>query len=55
MPDATPDLDRIVAVSRKLSRPYRVDAGDGFKLKNIDPADTAGLGDEDKPRAKDCT
>ncbi len=35
---------------RKLLAPYRVEAGKGFRLKDHDPADTAGL-PEDKPRA----
>jgi len=48
------DLDRIVAVSRKLSRPYRIDNGAKFRLKDVDPGDTAWLGDEDKPRAKEA-
>jgi len=45
------DLKRIVKVSRKLSRPYRIDHGRGFRLKDIDPADTGALGSEDKQPA----
>ena len=33
-------------------RPYRVTKGSGFRLKDIDPADTQGMGDEHKPRAQ---
>jgi PPK2 family polyphosphate:nucleotide phosphotransferase len=47
------DLDRIIKVARKLSRPYAV-TGDGkFRLRDIDPADTGELESEDKPRAKE--
>ncbi len=46
-----PDLERVAKVARKLSRPYRIDRGRGFRLKDIDPADTGALGREDKPRA----
>ena len=46
-----PDLERIVKAARKLSRPYRIDRGRGFRLKDCDPADTGALGREDKPRA----
>ena len=52
MADVTPDLDRIVKVAGKLSRPYRIDNGRKFRLKDIDPGDTGGLGAEDKPRAQ---
>jgi PPK2 family polyphosphate:nucleotide phosphotransferase len=48
------DLDRIVKVARKLSRPYAV-TGDGkFRLRDIDPADMGELESEDKPRAKEA-
>ena len=33
--------------------PYRVTKGSGFRLKDIDPADTQGMGDEHKPRAQE--
>ena len=51
MANDQPDLKRIVKVSRKLSRPYRIDRGRGFKLKDIDPGDTGALDTEDKPEA----
>jgi PPK2 family polyphosphate:nucleotide phosphotransferase len=34
-------------------RPYRVTGASGFRLRNIDPADTQGMGDEHKPRAQE--
>ncbi len=48
------ELDKVVKAARKLSRDYRVTAGKGFKLKDIDPGDTAWLEKEDKPRAKEA-
>jgi PPK2 family polyphosphate:nucleotide phosphotransferase len=47
------ELDRIIKVSRKLARPYCITNGMKVRLGNIDPADTGGLGSEDKPRAKE--
>ena len=44
---------RIIKMARKLSRPYRVADGSGFRLKDIDPGDTLDLKAEDKPRAKE--
>jgi hypothetical protein len=49
-----PDLARVVKISREFSRPYRIEHGNKFKLKDYDPADTAHLGSEDKPRAKEA-
>src|SRR5262245_12464473 len=39
---------------RKFTKPFRVTKGDGFRLKEFDPADTLGMGEEDKPRAKEA-
>ncbi|MCC7326587.1 MAG: polyphosphate kinase 2 family protein [Burkholderiales bacterium] len=50
----TPDLGRIVQGARRLSRPYRVDNGRKFRLQDVDPGDTGGLGAEDKPRAREA-
>lgn len=38
---------------RKFIKPYRIETGKGFRLRDIDPADTAGLDSEFKPRAKE--
>jgi len=54
MPDDDIPLSRIVKVSREFSRPYCVRRGEGFKLKDHDPGDTAHLGSEDKPRAREA-
>jgi len=48
------NVKRIRKFSRKLSRPYRVDEGRKFRLKDVDPGDTGGLKSEDKPRAKEA-
>lgn len=39
--------------AREFIRPYRIEEGKGFRLEDIDPGDTAGLGDERKPEAKE--
>jgi PPK2 family polyphosphate:nucleotide phosphotransferase len=40
--------------ARGFSKPFRVTDGTAFRLRNIDPGDTLGLGSEDKPRAKEA-
>ena len=41
-------------MARKLAEPYRVTDGRRFRLKDFDPADTAGLGSEAKPQAREA-
>jgi len=48
------DMKAVLKNARKRSEPYRIDDGDGFKLKRFDPEDTGGLKSEGKPRAKDA-
>ncbi|MCM3876331.1 MAG: polyphosphate kinase 2 family protein [Thermoanaerobaculia bacterium] len=48
------NLEKAVRKARKFSRPYAVDSGKKFRLKNYDPADTAGFGSEAKPDAKEA-
>lgn len=43
---------QIVKIARQLSEPFRVDKGHGFRLKDVDPGDTLGYGEEAKPRAE---
>ena len=38
------DLPRIVKIAREFSRPYRIDRGATFRLKDVDPGDTGSLG-----------
>jgi PPK2 family polyphosphate:nucleotide phosphotransferase len=45
---------RILKVADRFSRPYRVTDGRKFRLRDVDPGDTAGLKSEDKPRAKEA-
>jgi PPK2 family polyphosphate:nucleotide phosphotransferase len=47
-------LKQLVSVAREVSAPYCVRNGKKFRLKEIDPADTAGYTSEDKPRAKEA-
>jgi polyphosphate kinase 2 (PPK2 family) len=39
--------------SHKFAEPYCVTNGKGFRLKDVDPADTGNVTSEDKPRAKE--
>ena len=48
------DLDAFIREARKFAGPYRIDKGRKFRLKDVDPGDTAGLGSEDKPQAKEA-
>ncbi|HKG97976.1 MAG TPA: polyphosphate kinase 2 family protein, partial [Pyrinomonadaceae bacterium] len=44
----------VINAAHRLSKPYRVENGKGFRLKDIDPGDTGELKSEDKPRAKEA-
>ena len=46
------DLKALVEHARKFSRPYRVENGKKFRLKDFDPGDTGDLADDDKERAQ---
>ena len=46
------DLDAILKHSRKLSRPFRVERGADFHLRDVDTAGTGPWKKADKPRAK---
>jgi PPK2 family polyphosphate:nucleotide phosphotransferase len=46
------ELEAVVRAARELSKPYRIEGGRGFRLKDFDPADTGALSAEDKPRAR---
>ena len=46
--------DEVIERSRDLARQYRVKDGDGFRLDDVDPGDTADLKSEDKPAAKEA-
>ena len=46
-------LDASARKARDLAAPYRVSDGAAFRLKDVDPDDTAGLGNSQKPLAKE--
>ena len=46
-------LKKIEKIAREFSKPFRFTDGRKFRLKDVDPADTLHLNDEDKPRAKE--
>jgi PPK2 family polyphosphate:nucleotide phosphotransferase len=47
-------LDTLIKKAHNLARPYCITDGAKFRLKDIDPGDTASLTSEDKPRAKEA-
>ena len=47
-------LKQFVKHAHKFAEPYQISKGRGFRLKDVDPGDTAGIGSEDKPRAKEA-
>ena len=44
----------IIKRARGFAKPFRVTDGSGFRLKDVDPADTLEFASEDKPRAKEA-
>src|SRR5688572_32565044 len=44
-------LKQVIEAAQKLAKPYRVNDGKKFRLKDVDPDDTGELKSEDKPRA----
>jgi PPK2 family polyphosphate:nucleotide phosphotransferase len=48
------ELKEIIKRARPFSSAFRVDSGNRFRLKHVDPGDTLKLGSEDKPRAKEA-
>lgn len=47
-------LKRLISTARQVAAPYCVRNGKKFRLKDVDPADTAGYTSEDKPRSKEA-
>lgn len=47
------DEMKLIKRARDFSKPYRITNGEKFRLKDIDPADTGDLENEDKPRSKE--
>ena len=46
--------DKVIKRAQRFAEPFRVTNAGGFRLKNVDPADTLNLKSEDKPRAKEA-
>ncbi|HEY7113454.1 MAG TPA: polyphosphate kinase 2 family protein [Thermoanaerobaculia bacterium] len=44
----------LIKRARRFAKPFRVMDGRGFRLKDVDPGDTLGLGEEQKPKAKEA-
>jgi PPK2 family polyphosphate:nucleotide phosphotransferase len=47
-------LKPVVKRAREFSRPYRISDGRRFRLNDVDPGDTGGLGSKDKPAAREA-
>jgi PPK2 family polyphosphate:nucleotide phosphotransferase len=50
----TKEMSRIIKNAHGFAKPFCVKDGAGFRLKDIDPADTLRLNSEDKPGAKEA-
>ncbi|MCI0606884.1 polyphosphate kinase 2 family protein [bacterium] len=48
------DLKELIRKSKKLAEPYCIEKGKGFRLKEIDPADTGNMEKDDKEKAKEA-
>jgi PPK2 family polyphosphate:nucleotide phosphotransferase len=48
------DQQELIHRAREFAKPFRIEDGDKFRLKDVDPADTLHLGKEDKPRAQEA-
>ena len=49
-----PESPKALRDARQFSRPYRIDNGSKFRLRDIDPGDTGKLTAADKPRAREA-
>lgn len=47
------EIKELIRRAGAFAKPFRVTGGDGFRLKDFDPADTLDFGSEDKPRSKE--
>ena len=46
--------NKVINSSRKLAKPFRVEDGSQFRLKDFNPSDTLEFSSADKPRAKEA-
>ncbi len=44
----------LIEKARSFAKPFRIEDGGAFRLKDVDPGDTLHFDDEDKPRAKEA-
>ena len=47
-------MKHLIKKARKLAAPFRVDDGDTFSLKKMDPKETLGLDSDDKPQVAEA-
>ncbi len=47
------EIKELIKRARDFAKPFRITDGKAFRLKDIDPGDTLGYGDEAKPRSKE--
>jgi len=47
------EIKELIEKAGAFAKPFKVTDGDGFRLKDFDPADTLDFGSEDKPRSKE--
>ena len=48
------DMRDLIDRARRFAKPYRVADGGTFQLKDVDPGDTGGFSDKDRPGARDA-
>ncbi|CAK6695077.1 polyphosphate kinase 2 family protein [Synechococcus sp. BA-124 BA4] len=44
----------LIKRAKEFAKPFRIEDGESFRLKDVDPGDTLDFGQEDKPRAKEA-
>ncbi|MFY8149776.1 MAG: polyphosphate kinase 2 family protein [Prochlorococcaceae cyanobacterium] len=44
----------LIEQAKEFSKPFRIEAGESFRLKDVDPGDTLQLGQEDRPQAREA-
>jgi len=47
-------IKQLIKRAKKFAEPFRVDDGDKFRMRDVDPGDTLDFGSEDKPRAREA-
>jgi PPK2 family polyphosphate:nucleotide phosphotransferase len=45
---------KLIEQAKEFSRPFRIEAGESFRLKDVDPGDTLKLDQEDRPQAREA-